>query len=85
MVRPSPATAECHSIWGRITSRVIEPLLDARGVVPETRVLDLATGPGYARAKAAERGGGVVGVDISKELVDPAALFVHGSSSAGRR
>jgi len=33
------------------------------------RVLDIATGPGYAAAKAAERGATVVGVDIAPSMV----------------
>ena len=33
------------------------------------RVLDLATGPGYAAARAAERGATVVGVDIAPSMV----------------
>ena len=35
-----------HEGIGRITKRAIDPLLDAAGVGPGTRLLDLATGPG---------------------------------------
>ena len=46
---------------GRVTGRFVEPLLDAASVGVGTRVLDLATGPGYAAAAAAPPGGGVIG------------------------
>ena len=44
-------------VIGRVTSRFVEPLLDAAGVDRGSRVLDVATGPGYAAAAAADRGG----------------------------
>jgi ubiquinone/menaquinone biosynthesis C-methylase UbiE len=59
--------------FGRITGRVVEPLLDAAEVGPGTRVLDVATGPGYAAALAAERGASVVGMDVAEEMVSLAA------------
>ena len=55
---------------GRITARMIEPLLDAAGVGPGVRVLDVATGPGYAAGRAAERGARAVGVDIAAGMVE---------------
>ena len=56
--------------FGRTTSRLVDPLLDAAPVGPESRVLDLATGPaGYAAAKATERGASVVGVDIAPAMI----------------
>jgi SAM-dependent methyltransferase len=58
-----------HRSLGAITSRVIEPLLDAAGVRSGTRVLDVATGPGYVAAAAAVRGADVVGVDVSAEMI----------------
>ena len=36
-------------------------------------MLDVATGPGYAAALAAERGAEVVAVDLSREMLDLAA------------
>jgi ubiquinone/menaquinone biosynthesis C-methylase UbiE len=54
---------------GQITGRLVEPLLDAVGARRGVRLLDVATGPGYAAARAAERGGSVVGVDIADEMV----------------
>jgi ubiquinone/menaquinone biosynthesis C-methylase UbiE len=55
---------------GRLTSRFVDPLLDAASVGPGMRVLDLATGPGYAAAKAAERGAAVVGVDFAPAMIE---------------
>ena len=52
-----------------ITGRFVEPLLDAASVGPGTRMLDLATGPGYVAARAAERGASVVGVDVAEAMV----------------
>ena len=54
---------------GRITSRLVDPLLDAAHVGPGTRVLDIATGPGYAAAGAAQRGASVVGVDFAHAMI----------------
>jgi ubiquinone/menaquinone biosynthesis C-methylase UbiE len=55
--------------FGPITSRLAEPLLDAVGAGPGVRVLDVASGPGHAAARAAERGASVVGVDIAEGMV----------------
>jgi SAM-dependent methyltransferase len=55
--------------FGTITSRLIEPLLDVASVGPGSRVLDVATGPGYVAAAAAQRGASVVGLDISSAMV----------------
>lgn len=56
-------------LTGRITARVVEPLLDAAGVVAGMRVLDVGTGPGYAARRARERGAVVTGVDIADEVL----------------
>ena len=50
-----------HGLLGRVTPQVAEPLLDAVGTGKETRLLDVATGPGYVAAKAAERGAEPIG------------------------
>jgi ubiquinone/menaquinone biosynthesis C-methylase UbiE len=52
-----------EDFFGPITTRLVEPLLDAALVGKGTRVLDVGTGPGYAAARAAERGAVVVGLD----------------------
>ena len=58
-----------HRFFAPITTRVIEPLLDAAEVDRGTRVLDAATGPGYVAAVCAVRGADVVGVDVAEEMV----------------
>lgn len=58
-----------------ITARLFDPLLDAAGVVPGTRLLDVATGPGHLPARAAERGATPVGVDIADAMVARAGDF----------
>ena len=55
--------------FGRATEPFIEPLLDATQVTSETKLLDLACGPGSLAAVAAIRGADVVGVDISEKMV----------------
>jgi ubiquinone/menaquinone biosynthesis C-methylase UbiE len=59
-----------HRGIAAITTRSIDPLLDAAGVAEGMRVLDLATGPGYAAARAAERGADAVGMDFSPEMLE---------------
>ena len=57
-------------LLGAITARVAEPLLDAAGVHSGMRVLDVATGPGYAAERAATRGAEVVGIDIAEGMLE---------------
>jgi SAM-dependent methyltransferase len=62
-----------HRGLGAITSRSIDPLLDAAGVDAGSRVLDVATGPGYVAGRAAERGADALGLDFSPEMVELAS------------
>jgi SAM-dependent methyltransferase len=55
--------------FGQITQRFVDPLVDAAGVGRGSRVLDVATGPGYAAARAAERDASAVGVDTAPAMV----------------
>jgi len=55
--------------FGTLTGRLVEPLLDAASVGPGTRLLDIATGPGYAAGRAAERGASVIGADVAEAMV----------------
>jgi SAM-dependent methyltransferase len=55
--------------FAELTSQAIEPLLDAVGVGRGRRLLDVATGPGYAAGAAAQRGAEVVGIDFSAVAV----------------
>lgn len=56
-------------VWGPLTRQFVPPLLDAAGVGPGKRVLDLACGPGYAAAAAATRGADALGVDFAAAMV----------------
>ncbi|MGH3767515.1 MAG: class I SAM-dependent methyltransferase [Pseudonocardiaceae bacterium] len=75
-----------HRFFGPITGRAAEPLLDAAGVGAGTRVLDVATGPGYLAGRAAARGASVVGVDFAPEILalatdlNPAVEFRRGDA-----
>jgi SAM-dependent methyltransferase len=57
------------SFVGLVTERLAEPLLNATSVTVGTRVLDVATGPGYVAGRAAERGAEVVAVDVVDEML----------------
>lgn len=58
--------------FAELTSQSVRPLLDGANVGRGTRVLDVATGPGYIAAAAASRGAQVVGVDFSAAMIDHA-------------
>ena len=61
--------AAYERFFGVIAGRVVEPLLAAASVGVGTRVLDVATGPGWVAAQAAERGASVVGVDVAAAMI----------------
>lgn len=58
-----------HDSFSSVTTQAIRPLLDAVNVRNGVRLLDVATGPGYAAAAAAERGASAAGVDFSAAMV----------------
>jgi SAM-dependent methyltransferase len=80
--------ASYGQLTGRVTRRVVEPLLDAAGVGAGTRVLDLATGPGHLAGAAAGRGAAVTAVDIAAPMLALAAAhhpevdFVFGDAES---
>jgi ubiquinone/menaquinone biosynthesis C-methylase UbiE len=55
--------------FGELTAQSIVPLLDAAGVAPGVRLLDVACGPGYVAAAAARRHSSVIGIDFSSAMV----------------
>jgi len=63
------STEAYDRVFGPITRRVVDELLDAAGVGSQTRMLDLATGPGYVAAGAWARGARVLGVDRSPQML----------------
>lgn len=58
-----------HRYFAALTTRFIEPLLDAGGVEAGCHVLDVAAGPGYVAAAAAERGAEATGIDFAEAAV----------------
>jgi ubiquinone/menaquinone biosynthesis C-methylase UbiE len=64
------AKAPEYDAWiGAVTAGAIDPLLDAVKISPGSLVLDVACGPGYAAAKATERGAFARGVDFAPTMV----------------
>ena len=61
-----------HQAFGRLTTQTIGPLLDAVQVKNGTKLLDIATGPGYVAAAAVKRGATVLGVDFSLRMIEQA-------------
>jgi SAM-dependent methyltransferase len=74
--------------FGGLTSQTIPALLAAAGVRAGTRLLDIATGPGYAAAAAAALGAQTLGVDFSSEMIalararQPGLAFEEGDAEA---
>lgn len=77
-----------QEVFGPMTSLGVDALLDAAKVRRGTRLLDVATGPGYVAGRAAERGAKVTGVDLSDQMLAvavrryPALEFVKGDAEA---
>jgi ubiquinone/menaquinone biosynthesis C-methylase UbiE len=61
-----------HGGFAAVTIQSVEALLNAAQIKSDTRVLDVACGPGYAAAAAAARGAVPVGLDFSSEMVEEA-------------
>ena len=78
--------ARYHDAFARLTSQAIGPLLDAAGARQGVKLLDVASGPGYVAAVAAEQGAEVLGVDFSSAMVElaseryPAVKFQQGDA-----
>lgn len=66
-------TADVYDVnFGRHTSKYANPLLDLAGVTSDSKVLDLACGPGYLSATAHARGAEVLGIDFATEMINEA-------------
>lgn len=80
--------AQYDTAFARLTTQAVEPLLDAVGATRGTRLLDVATGPGYVAGAAARRGAQATGVDFSSSMVaharraHPGADFREGDAEA---
>ncbi len=66
------AAGRYDDAFGSLTRQAIDPLLDAAQVRPGARVLDVASGPGYVAAAAAQRGAQVTALDFSVAMVEMA-------------
>jgi SAM-dependent methyltransferase len=64
--------------FARLTAHAAGPLLDAAGVGPDTRLLDVGTGPGVVAGAAAARGARVTAVDAEPSMAEAAARNVPG-------
>ena len=62
-----------HDGFASLTTQAIGPLLRAVDIRSGMRLLDVATGPGYVAAAAAQHGASVVGVDFSSAMVAEAS------------
>lgn len=62
------AAARYNDTFARATAPFVAPLLEAAGVSANTRVLDLACGPGHVAAAAAARGATAQGLDFSAAM-----------------
>jgi ubiquinone/menaquinone biosynthesis C-methylase UbiE len=61
--------ARYHDAFGELTSQAIAPLLDVVLAKQGTKLLDVASGPGYVAAAAAARGAQVTGLDFAAAMV----------------
>jgi SAM-dependent methyltransferase len=74
--------------FGSLTSQTIPALLRAAAVERGTRLLDVASGPGYVAAEAAKLGASPVGVDFASEMValasekNPSLTFQEGDAES---
>jgi SAM-dependent methyltransferase len=55
--------------FGSVTSQAVPVLLDVLRIQPGQRLLDVACGPGYGAAAAAQRGAIATGIDFSPTMV----------------
>lgn len=55
--------------WGHVTSSFVPAILNSLPDINRCRLIDIATGPGYAAKRAAERGALVAGVDFSASMI----------------
>ncbi len=80
--------SQYHDVLGSLTSQVIDALLDAVGAQAGVRLLDIASGPGYAAAAAVRRGAEAIGIDFAATMVaearrrHPAVTFQEGDAEA---
>jgi len=73
--------AEHYDVFaGQMTRRAVNGLLDAVRVRAGTKLLDVATGPGYVAAEATRRGADAIGLDITENMLTEARRRFPGTS-----
>ncbi len=72
------ASAFYVDAFAGLTRQTAVDLLDAVGAGPNTRLLDVATGPGLIAAAAAARGAEVAGIDFSAAMIATATRTHRG-------
>src|SRR5436305_72339 len=75
ILRALPADAlrfapDPFAFFAAVTALAINPLFDEVHLHPDTRLLDVASGPGALTAEAANRGARSVGVDLSPRMIE---------------
>ena len=74
--------------FGALTAQTAPALLDAAGAAAGTRLLDVASGPGFIAAAASQRGAAVTGLDFARAMVvearrrHPSIEFREGDAEA---
>ncbi len=63
------AAGKYESAWSGLTKLFVPRLIEAARVGPDSRVLDVACGPGYVAEAACTLGASATGVDFSPEMV----------------
>ncbi|MET8376442.1 class I SAM-dependent methyltransferase [Streptomyces microflavus] len=76
MVRPRRA---CARTYARLCAHPVEALLDAAGVGPGARILDVGCGSGTVSAAAAARGADVYAADAEPGMVEATRRAVPGA------
>jgi len=64
---------------GEVTRQTVGAMLAAVGLQPGTKMLDVASGPGYVAAEATRRGADATGTDITLEMVNEARRRFEGT------
>lgn len=61
-----------EDLVGQVSRQTVDAMLSAIALQRGTRLLDVASGPGYLAAEATRRGADTTGTDITREMVDEA-------------
>ncbi len=68
-----------HDYAGEITREAVQFLMAAADFAPESRLLDVACGPGYGAGYATQRGAHAIGVDLAPGMVAEASRNFPGT------